>query len=209
MVQRTFLSIVVLLFLSVNGASQIARDADVSVRRRAERIEPFIRASAARYGIDPQLLRILCFIESRYRLDAISPKGARGPMQFMPDTAMRYGLRDPHDPQQAIDAAARYLRDLLMRFGGRIDLALAAYNAGGGTVQSFRTGKPLMLATGKIINRQGLVTGGIPPYRETQEYVRSIISLLGPQSPKSEFANKPNRPSRGATEREDSFIEIQ
>jgi soluble lytic murein transglycosylase-like protein len=130
-------------------------------------------------------------------------------MQFMPDTAKRFGVRNPHDPRQAIDAAARYLRDLLMKFGGRLDLALAAYNAGEGTVEAFRTGKRLVLAKGKIINRQGLITGGIPPYRETQEYVRSIIALLSPQNPKRDSANKATRPSRGATEREDSFIEIQ
>jgi soluble lytic murein transglycosylase-like protein len=130
-------------------------------------------------------------------------------MQFMPDTAKRFGVRDPHDPQQAIDAAARYLRDLLRRFGGRIDLALAAYNAGEGTVESFRTGRPLVLPTGKVINSRGQITGGIPPYRETQQYVRSIIALVEFQNPKRDSANKPTRPSRSTTEREDSFIEIQ
>jgi soluble lytic murein transglycosylase-like protein len=209
MLQNTFLAIVLLLLVSVNGVSQIPRNADLSVRERAQRIEPFIIASAARYGIDPQLLRVLCFIESRYRLDAVSPKGARGPMQFMPDTAIRYGLRNPHDPQQAVDAAAKYLRDLLRRFGGRIDLALAAYNAGEGTVESFRTGRPLVLQTGKVINSRGRVTGGIPPYRETQEYVRSIIALLSLQNLKRDSANKATRPSRNPIEREDSFIEIQ
>jgi soluble lytic murein transglycosylase-like protein len=209
MLQKMFLSIVLLLFVSVNGASQIARNADLSVRERAQRIEPFIRASAARYGIDPQLLRVLCFIESRYRLDAISSKGARGPMQFMPDTASRYGLSNPHDPQQAIDAAARYLLDLLRRFGGRTELALAAYNAGEGTVESFRTGRPLVLPTGKVINSRGQITEGIPPYRETQQYVRSIIALVGFQNPKGDSANKATRTSRNGTETEDSFIEIQ
>jgi soluble lytic murein transglycosylase-like protein len=99
-------------------------------------------------------------------------------MQFMPDTAKRFGVRNPHDPQQAIDAAARYLRDLLMKFGGRLDLALAAYNAGEGTVQSFQTGRPLVLTSGKIINRRGQITGGIPPYRETQDYVKSAIAFF-------------------------------
>jgi soluble lytic murein transglycosylase-like protein len=209
MLLRTFFCGLVVLFVSVNGASQIARNADLSVRERAQRIEPFIRISAARYGIDPQLLRVLCFIESRYRLDAVSPKGARGPMQFMPDTASRYGLSNPHDPQEAIDAAARYLRELLRRFGGRTDLALAAYNAGEGTVESFRTGRPLVLPTGKVINSRGQITGGIPPYRETQQYVRSIIALLSLQNPKRDSVNKPTRPLRNTTEREDSFIEIQ
>jgi hypothetical protein len=99
-------------------------------------------------------------------------------MQFMPDTARRYGLQNPHDPRAAIDAGARYLRDLLFRFNGRLDLALAAYNAGEGTVESFRTGRPLRLTTGKIINPRGLVTDGVPPYAETKQYVNSIIGLF-------------------------------
>jgi len=103
-------------------------------------------------------------------------------MQFMPDTARRYGLQDPHDPRAAIDAGARYLRDLLFRFNGRLDLALAAYNAGEGTVESFRTGRPLRLTGGKIINPRGLVTGGLPPYAETRTYVNSILRLFAQHS---------------------------
>ncbi len=99
-------------------------------------------------------------------------------MQFMPDTARRYGLQNPHDPRAAIDAAAHYLRDLLIRFDGRLDLALAAYNAGEGTVESFQTGRPLRLTSGKIINPRGLTTGGLPPYSETRTYVNSIINLF-------------------------------
>ena len=118
MFQKALLLVLVLLVLTSTVVSQIQSDNDVSIGDRARRIEPFITESSRRYGVDPRLLRILCLIESRYRLDAVSPKGARGPMQFMPDTAKRFGVRDPHDPQQAIDAAARYLRDLLLRFGG-------------------------------------------------------------------------------------------
>ena len=98
-------------------------------------------------------------------------------MQFVPGTAARYGLRDPHNPEQAIDAAARYFRDLLRKFNGRVDLALAAYNAGEGTVSSFITGKPLILAD-RIVNARRVVTGGNPPYAETQLYVRSVLKLL-------------------------------
>jgi len=155
-------------------------------------------------------------------------------MQFMPDTAKRFGVRNPHDPQQAIDAAARYLRDLLRKFGGRLDLALAAYNAGEGTVESFQTGRPLVLASGKIINRRGQITGGIPPYRETQEYVRSAIAFFASDQVKSlELTSrslqdnstlpllssrnlKPNSPNRSkrssltASDRESGlFIEVQ
>jgi Transglycosylase SLT domain len=100
----------------------------------------------------------------------------------MPETAARYGLSNPHDPEAAIDAAARYLRDLLRRFSGRLDLALAAYNAGEGAVESFMTGKPLLLRNGKIVNPHGLVTGGIPPYVETTKYVRSALMLLRSRS---------------------------
>jgi len=158
--------------------AQAGRDPGPTLQERAAQLEPVIVESAKRYGIDPRILRTVCFIESRYRLDAVSPKGARGPMQFMPDTARRYGLQDPHNPRAAIDAAAHYLRDLLFRFDGRLDLALAAYNAGEGTVESFLTGRPLRLTSGKIINPRGLITGGLPPYTETRAYVNSIIGLF-------------------------------
>ena len=155
----------------------MAQERDESLNRRAQSLEPFIVESARRYGIDARLLWTVCFTESRFRVEAISPKGARGPMQFMPDTAARYGLANPHNPKAAIDAGARYLRDLLQRFDGRVDLALAAYNAGEGTVESFLTGRPILLRTGKLINPRGVVTGGIPPYAETENYVSSILKM--------------------------------
>ena len=79
---KALLLVLVLLVLTSTAVSQIQSDNDVSIRDRARRIEPFITESSRRYGVDPRLLRILCFIESRYRLDAVSPKGARGPMQI-------------------------------------------------------------------------------------------------------------------------------
>jgi len=141
-------------------------------------------------------------------------------MQFMPDTAARYGLTNPHDPEAAIDAAARYLRDLLQKFGGRIDLALAAYNSGEGAVESFRTGRPLVLRTGKIINPRGVITGGIPPYSETQSYVNSILKLSFGSStlshPNTDQRRAVRSPSRKtfrerATQHplESSFIEVE
>jgi len=150
----------------------------VSLNERARLLEPYIAYSAQRFGLDARLLRILCFMESRFRVEAVSPKGARGPMQLMPDTARRYGVLNPHDPRQAIYGAARYLRDLLIRFGGRVDLAMAAYNAGESTVESFLAGRSLLLPNGKLINPRRLVTGGIPPYTETRDYVRQGLSLL-------------------------------
>lgn len=179
----------ILLLLTASVMAQGTRQPGPSLQDRSRQLEPLILESAKRYGIDPRILTSVCFTESRYRLDVISPKGARGLMQFMPDTARRYGLLDPHDPRAAIDAGARYLRDLLVRFNGRLDLALAAYNAGEGTVESFLTGRPLRLTSGKIINPRGLVTGGVPPYAETKQYVNSIIGLFMQRSqvPKTAF----------------------
>jgi hypothetical protein len=178
MIHRLVQSVLLVLFLSIGINAQLRQERSSSVQERAQQLEPFIVVAAQRYGIDPRILRVLCYLESRYRLDAVSPKGARGPMQFMPATAARYALQNPHDPGPAFDAAARYLRELLRKFDGRVDLAVAAYNAGEGTVDAFRSGRSLRLANGKVINPAGRITGGIPPYRETQEYVRSAISFL-------------------------------
>jgi soluble lytic murein transglycosylase-like protein len=177
MVFKVAQSLLLLLLLTGAVMAQI-RSRRQTVEARARQFEPYILASAKRYGVDAHVLRVICFMESRFRVNALSPKGARGPMQFMPETAQRYGLTNPEDPQASIDAAARYLRDLLAKFGGRIDLALAAYNAGEGTVDSFRSGRPLLLTNGKVINPRRLITGGVPPYRETRQYVAYGLSHL-------------------------------
>jgi soluble lytic murein transglycosylase-like protein len=168
----------VVLFLSLTAFAQTGREPGPSIQERARALDPLIVESARRYGIDVRILEMICFVESRFRTDAVSPKGARGLMQFMPETAAHYGLKNPNDPREAIDAAAHYLRDLLERFGGRVDLAVAAYNAGEGAVESFRTGRPLLLRTGKVINARGMITGGVPPYPETQSYVKQILESL-------------------------------
>src|SRR5215213_11184827 len=151
---------VLLLLLLVGISVNAQQRADFSIKQRAQSLEPYFLDSAKRYGIDPRILRVLCYLESRFQLTVISPKGARGPMQFMPETAARYGLNNPHDPKAAIDAAARYFRDLLRKFDGRIDLAFAAYNAGEGAVAAFQNGRVLRLSNGKVINAARLVTGG-------------------------------------------------
>jgi soluble lytic murein transglycosylase-like protein len=190
-----------IVFALCISASAIAQtESDRSLRARARSLEPLIAESAKRYGIDPRILWTLCFVESRFKTDAVSPKGARGPMQFMPDTAVRYGLNNPHDPKAAIGAGARYLRDLLNRFGGRVDLALAAYNSGEGAVESFLTGRPLLLRTGKIINPRGLVTGGIPPYPETRNYVGSILKLANSVSASSPLISAPTSRRNSSTQ---------
>jgi cell wall-associated NlpC family hydrolase len=112
----------------------------------------FSRA-ASRYGVDASLLAAMASQESGFDSQAVSPAGAQGLMQFMPSTAAGLGV-NPLDPNSAIDGAARYLSSLTKQFGST-DLALAAYNAGPGTVSRY---------------------GGIPPYSETQNYVRSVMS---------------------------------
>jgi soluble lytic murein transglycosylase-like protein len=134
-----------------------------------------IASTAERYNVDPHLLWTIAYLESRFTHNAVSYKNGKpcayGLMQFTAATALRYGLTNPHNPRESIDAAARYVRDLQTRFGPRVDLILAAYNAGEGTVEAFRDGRTLVLPNKRIINPRGQRTGGIPPYTETRQYV--------------------------------------
>ena len=115
-----------------------------------------IRAAAERYGVDTRLVEAIVQTESAGNPTAISPKGARGLMQLMPERAAELGVRDPFDPHQNVDGGVRHMRDLLQRFGGDVALALAAYNAGEAAVRSY---------------------GGIPPFAETREYVRRVRTM--------------------------------
>jgi len=118
----------------------------------------FIEKVAAENGLDPALVKAVASVESGFDPRAVSPKGARGVMQFMPATAKRYGVKDPHDPYESIRGGAEHLRDLLDEFDGDLRLALAAYNAGSGAVKRH---------------------GGMPAYRETQDYVRKVQERMG------------------------------
>ncbi|PYS97625.1 MAG: transglycosylase, partial [Acidobacteria bacterium] len=118
------------------------------------KIDSYIVESAARNGVDPLLLYSIMHRESSFKRMAVSPKGARGLMQLMPGTAARFGVANIFDPRQNIEGGARYVRFLLDTFDGDVRLALAGYNAGEGAVMKYG-------------NR-------VPPYSETQEYVRRI-----------------------------------
>jgi soluble lytic murein transglycosylase-like protein len=118
------------------------------------KVDAFIVESGLRNGVDPILLYAQMHQESSFKRGAISPKGARGLMQLMPFTAARFGVKNIFDPQQNIEGGARYMRFLLDHFDGDVALALAGYNAGEGAVMKY--------------GRR------IPPYRETQDYVRRI-----------------------------------
>jgi len=146
--------------------------ANTRMRERARLYEPYIAAAARKYGVDPRVLWTLAYLETRFRPELISPKNARGLMQFMPATAARFNLKNPHDAAAAIDAAARYVRELTVQFDGRLDLVLASYNAGEGAVECYRSGRTIRTSSGKVINPRGIKTSGVPPYAETRSYVR-------------------------------------
>ena len=143
-------------------AADALADAGGAKRARRERafttgsrsLDALIRQNGARHGVDPYLIFLVMEHESHFNHRALSPKGARGLMQLMPDTARRFGVRNAGDPAQNISAGTRYLKQLLQMFKGRVDLALAGYNAGEGSVRRFGH--------------------RVPPYRETRNYVRNI-----------------------------------
>ncbi|HEV8578036.1 MAG TPA: lytic transglycosylase domain-containing protein [Thermoanaerobaculia bacterium] len=116
---------------------------------------------AIRHSVNPHLVAAMIHVESAFNPRAVSRKGAYGLMQLLPATARRFGLRkkkDLFDPKKNLEAGVRYVKWLTRRFGGDVEKILAAYNAGEGAVERF---------------------GGIPPYRETQQYVERIFGILG------------------------------
>jgi len=166
---RFLLLLTLVLFALLNGANSVAAqnradrisDASATVTR-AIAYHPAIKTAAARYSVDPHVLWTIAYLETRFRPQLVSHKGARGLMQFIPATGRRYGLltrSDLHDPLRSIDAAARYVRDLNMMFDGRVDLVLAGYNAG----------------------ENAVINSGykVPPYRETRSYVARGVSVFG------------------------------
>ncbi len=120
-------------------------------------VDRWVREAARREGFTPDLLRAVIQRESGFDPCAVSSKGARGLMQLMPQTAEHFSVGDPFEPRQNIDAGARYLGQLLERYGGNLAFALGAYNAGPGRVDRFR---------------------GLPPIPETMNYVAAILEHL-------------------------------
>jgi hypothetical protein len=124
--------------------------------------DALIEDHALRNGLAPELVRAVIQVESGFNSLAVSPKGAMGLMQLMPATARDFGVINPFHPEQNIAAGVRYLRQLLDRYDSNVELALAAYNAGPASVERY---------------------SGVPPYRETRDYVKKVTGASGPAPP--------------------------
>jgi soluble lytic murein transglycosylase-like protein len=118
-------------------------------------VHDLLQSAGQKHGLDPDFLASVVHAESGFNVRAVSPKGARGLMQLMPKTAEDLGVKDSFDPEANVDAGTKYLRALLDQYNGNVPKALAAYNAGANRVAQYH---------------------GVPPYRETRAYVRSIIA---------------------------------
>jgi len=121
-------------------------------------IDNLVKEVSQRYDMDPSLIATVIGVESGFNQMAVSPKGARGLMQLMPDTARQYGVRDVHDARENVEGGVAYLRDLVLRYNGDVRLALAAYNAGPEAVER---------------------ASGVPNYQETRDYLRRIEKRYG------------------------------
>ena len=142
---------------SVNAATEATIPTDIPTSGD-KNLDWIIFRAGEREGVDPRFIHAVIWQESRYKPQAISHAGAQGLMQLMPATAERFGCKDVYDQAANIQAGTKYLAWLLKRFDGDVKLALAGYNAGEGAVDKYK---------------------GIPPYNETQNYVRKIVSRYG------------------------------
>jgi soluble lytic murein transglycosylase-like protein len=158
-----FLTNITPIFLShvmapvVNAAQVETIPADIPLSGDCD-LDWIIFREGEKSGVDPRFIHAVIKQESKYDPKAVSSAGAQGLMQMMPATAKRFGLKDPFDPTANVEAGTKYLKWLLERFDGDVSLALAGYNAGEGSVDKYK---------------------GVPPYGETQNYVKKIVANYG------------------------------
>jgi hypothetical protein len=155
------------VFLSLKGGGEVGTPSstvrgfvpdevldEIATAGDASELRTLAMETARRHGLDPDLVLAVVAVESAFRPDAVSTKGAQGLMQLMPKTAAELGVKDALDPAENLDGGSRYLLFLLTLYDGDLEKALAAYNAGMGAVSRHR---------------------GVPPYRETQAYVKKVL----------------------------------
>jgi hypothetical protein len=164
----------------------------MDVLSRAALFERTIADAARKEVIDPKILWTIAYNETRFRPWLTSPRRAQGLMQFMPATASRFGLENPYEPGASIYAGARYVKYLGQLFDWRLDSILAAYNSGEGTVLAYLQGSSIR-SNGKLINASGRQTiGGVPPYRETLNYVSLGLKIYRWLEAQGRFRGVPN-----------------
>jgi len=161
----------------VKGAGKLAAQKNSPVfREEASTYDRLIRRYADEYGVEFALVKAIMTVESAFNPYAVSNKGARGLMQMMPSTAARYGVTDIYNPAENVRAAAQHLKYLFDTFGNKPILVIAAYNAGENAVKQHR---------------------GIPPYEETQNYVKKVLSYQRQYRPKYRYITIATNPSDG------------
>ena len=175
----------------VHGAASIKATIPLVSSHKSAPYDASINEHARRQGVAADLVRAVIQVESAFNPVAVSNKGAMGLMQLMPATALELGVRNPFDPDQNIRGGVTYLKQLLTRYDQKVELALAAYNAGIGNVEKY---------------------GDVPPFKETRNYVNKITKAAPPLpkniiykwfelvdgQPKARYANKP--PASGSYE---------
>ena len=175
----------------VQGAASVKVTIPLAISHRSKPYDAAISDQARRQGVAEDLVRAVIQVESAFNPNAVSNKGAMGLMQLMPATAQELGVRNPFDPEQNISGGVKYLKQLLERYDNKVELALAAYNAGIGNVEKY---------------------GDVPPFKETRNYVSKITKAapkrpvnvvyrwfeLVDGQPRTRYSNKP--PASGSYE---------